>query len=230
MKLKYAKSIKSAFKTTVPVMAGYLFLGITFGLVSKTSGFEWWVPVLMSVLIYSGALEFAAVPVLSAAFDPIGAFLLGITLSARHLFYGIPMLRKYENIGKMKPFLIFGLTDETFSILSATEIPDRETQKPFYFFVTLFNFAYWNLGTIAGTMLGTAVKIDLSGLDFALTALFTVLFIEQIRSKTGLKSGIVGLASAVLALLIFEKSFFVIASMLIIITVLIAGKGVIDGE
>lgn len=230
MKTDFNKVIKESFKITVPVMAGYVFLGITFGLVTETSGFSWWIPILMSTVIFSGALEFAAVPILSAAFDPFGAFILGITLSARHLFYGIPMLKKYENTGKAKPFLIFGLTDETFSILSTKDVRKEINPKQFYLFVTLFDFLYWNIGTAFGALLGNVLTVDLQGLDFVLTALFIVLFLEQIKTKTGLISGFAGLIISALTLTLFGSSSFVIIAMLFIIVILIAGRRIISHE
>lgn len=227
---RYSKSLKTALHMTLPVLAGYVFLGITFGLLTQSKGYVWWLPIVMSLVIYSGALEFAAIPILSAAFDPISAFVLGVTLSARHLFYGISMLKKYENTGKLKPFLIFGLTDETFSILSTARLNDDTNKKQVYVFVTLFDYIYWAAGTAIGAVLGSAVKIDLQGLDFVLTALFVVLFIDQLKSKTGLKSGVIGLIGSIAALILFDSSLFVIISMVFIITVLILGRRVIDRE
>jgi len=224
------REIKLAFQMTLPVLAGYVFLGITFGLLTLNSGLDWWLPIVMSLVIYSGALEFAAIPILTSTFDPISAVLLGITLSARHLFYGIPMLKKYDGVGKSKPFLIFGLTDETFSILSTATLPCDVNSKKLYLLVTLFDYLYWVSGTAMGALLGNAVKIDLQGLEFVLTALFVVLFIEQIKNKSGLKSGLIGLVGSGLALILFDSSVFVIVSMLFIILVLILGRRIIDRE
>ena len=227
---KRTLTIKNAFRITLPVMAGYVFLGLTFGLLLRASGFEWWVPVVMSAVIYSGALEFAAVPLLSAAFEPISAFVLGILLSARHLFYGIPMLKKFSGTGRAKPFLIFGLTDETFSILSTTDVPEEAEPKAFYFWVTMFDFLYWTLGTALGAVLAEVITIDLQGLDFVLTALFVVLFIEQLKTKEGLKSGLAGLIISAAVLIVFGTSVFVTLSMVLIIITLVGGRRVISRE
>jgi len=221
--------LKIALKHTLPVMAGYLFLGFAFGLLMRTNGFPAWCPVLMSFIIYSGALEFAAVPLLSASFDPIGSFILGLMLSARHLFYGIPMLKKYQNTGIAKPFLIFGLTDETFSVLTTPQEGAKES-TPYYFNVTMFDYLYWNIGTLAGALLGGLITIDLSGLDFALTALFIVLFLEQIKSKTGKVSGGIGIMASVAALLLFGKESMVLISMGLILVALLLGRRVLDHE
>lgn len=224
------KTLGSSLKITLPVMTGYVFLGITLGLVAKSSGLAWWVPVVMSIVIFSGALEFAAIPILCATFDPVGAFILGVTISARHLFYGIPMLKKYDGMGKIKPFLIFGLTDETFSILSSDNLPCQESPKKFFFFVTLFDYLYWNIGTLLGSIIGSAVNVDLEGLDFVLTALFVVLFLEQLKTKTGLKSGLVGFGASVIALIIFGAAKFVLFAMAIMVLILIFGRRIIDHE
>ncbi len=229
MKKRFGKDFYYALRMTLPVMAGYVFLGMTFGLLAKSEGFAWWVPVLMSLVIYSGALEFAAVP-LMGSFDPIGALLLGIMLSARHLFYGIPMLKKYEGTKMAKPFLIFGLTDETFSILSTAEPEDGVNPSKFYVLVTLLDYIYWVSGTLVGAILGTAINLNLEGLDFVLTALFVVLFIEQMKTKSGILSGIVGVAASAVSLIAFGKTYFIVISMAMIASVLFAGKKVIDRE
>lgn len=224
------KNVASAFRLTLPVMAGYVFLGFAFGLLMRTKGFALWIPIVMSAAIYSGALEFAAVPVLSAAFDPLGSFFLGFLLSIRHLFYGIPMLKRYAKTGKSKPFLIFGLTDETFSILSTTAVPDGVQPTAFYFFVTLLDFLYWVSGTALGAAFGEIVTFNVDGLDFALTALFVVLFIEQISRKEGLKSGFIGLLASTAVRTLFGSEYFVLVSMAVILVILLAGKKVIVRE
>lgn len=222
--------VKRVFQITVPVMAGYVFLGFAFGLLMRTNGFSLWVPIVMSIVIYSGALEFAAVPILSAAFNPIGAFFLGLLLSIRHLFYGIPMLKKYNNTGKIKPFLIFGLTDETFSILSTSDYSEEERPKLLFFYITLFNFLYWVSGTALGAVFGSIVSFNVDGLDFALTALFIVLFIEQILKKDGWKSGFIGLAASAAVLALVGNTYFVLVSMIVIVVLLMLGKRVIVHE
>ena len=223
-------SFKKIFVATLPVLAGYVFLGIAFGLVMRTKGFPLWFPPVMSIVIYSGALEFAAVPVLAGAFDPIGALVLGVLISARHLFYGIPMLGKYKGMGAAKPMLIFGLTDETFSILSTVEVPEGVKPKHFYLGVTLLDYLYWNLGTVIGALGGDILGDRAEGLDFALTALFIVLLIEQLKNKAGVISGITGLCATAIVLSFFGSANMVIFSMIIIVVVLVAGRKVIEHE
>lgn len=224
------KYLKKAFIRTLPVLAGYVFLGFAFGLLMRTKGFSVWIPVVMSILIYSGALEFAAVPMLTEAFDPFGAFIIGITLSARHLFYGIPMLKKYSGTGLSKLFLIFGLTDETFSLLSASEVPEGLEPKPWYISVTALNFSYWVGGSTLGAVAGGFIRFGADGLDFALTALFVVLFLEQLGSREGKISGFLGLLASAAVLALFGSRYFVLISMGAILVLLIAGKKVIGRD
>ena len=221
------KLFRELFKYTLPVMAGYIFLGIAFGLLMRQKGFPIYYPVLMSLIIYSGALEFAAVPVLSAPFDPIGSFILGLMLSARHLFYGLPMLQKYKNSGKSKGFLIFGLTDEAFSILSTIEVPEGIKPKHFYVGVSALNYSYWNIGTLLGALLGSMLSFNLKGLDFTLTALFVVLFVEQLKDKAGVISGFIGLIAAASVLALFGSEKMVIISMAVIMLALMLCKPIL---
>lgn len=205
-------------------MTGYIFLGIAFGLLMRQKGFPIYYPLLMSLIIYSGALEFAAVPILSAPFDPIGSFLLGLMLSARHLFYGLPMLSKYQKTGKSKLFLIFGLTDESFSILSTMSVPEGIKPKHFYVGVSALNYSYWNIGTLLGTLLGSFLSFNLRGLDFTLTALFVVLFVEQLRDRAGLLSGFIGLIATACVLALIGSEKMVIVSMPVILILLMLCK------
>ena len=260
--------LKKAFLKTLPVMAGYLFLGFAFGLLLKTSGYPLWVPVLMSLLIYSGALEFAAAPLLPLPLEPAGSFFLGLFISVRHLFYGIPMLKKYRKAGKFLPFLIFGLTDETFSLLVSEEDPEEvdsntagvmagseaagntagsETSSdtagdisvsditagtsgsvssvlPYYVLVTLLDYSYWVLGTLFGAAAGHLIPLDLTGLDFSLTALFLVLFLEQMKNKTAVKSGLTGFLVSGAVLFLFGQSRMVLFSMVFLLILLCMGR------
>ena len=211
-------------------MAGYIFLGFAFGLLVRTAGFPLWVPILMSIIIYSGALEFAAVPLMTAAFNPLGAFIMGLMVSARHIFYGIPMLKKYSGTKWAKPLLIFGLTDETFSILSSVDVPEGVKPCRFYLGVTLLNFSYWVFGTAFGAVLGNLISFDARGLDFALAALFVVLFIEQIQSREGRISGFAGLIASAAVLVLFGSEVFVLLSMAVILIILFAGRRVISRD
>lgn len=218
-----------AFRDTIPIMAGYVFIGFAFGILMIEEGYPIWCPIVMSILIYSAVLEFAAVPILLLPFDPLGLFFIGVMLNARHLFYGIPLLRRYQKMGKARPFLIFGLTDEVFSIQSAN-MSNPEKNKQYCIFVTMFGYFYWNLGTLLGALSGKLITADLYGLDFALTALFIVMLIEQSKNKSGKLSGITGIILSVFALLVFGKDNMAIASMILILVTLILGRRVFENE
>jgi len=224
------EKIKTIFIYTIPVLAGYVFLGIAFGLLVRTNGYPIWYAVLMSTVMFTGALEFAAIPMIGQPFDPIGCFIFGLMLSARHLFYGIPMLKKYQEMGIAKPFLIFGLSDETFSLLSTVEVPRIVKPKTFYFCITLLHYLYWNIGTFIGALGGELVGDRAQGLDFAITALFLVLFVEQMKNKSGIISGFVGLLGTLLILLCIGSGKMVIVSMIVIVVILVAGRRVIDRD
>ena len=224
------KKFKTIFVYTIPVLAGYIFLGIAFGLLIRTNGYPTWYGVIMSIIMFTGALEFAAIPMIAQPFEPIGSFVFGLLLCARHLFYGIPMLKKYKDTGMAKPFLIFGLTDETFSILSTVDCPDGIKPKTFYVVLTFLNYLYWNIGTLIGGIVGEFVGDKARGLDFAITALFIVLFVEQLKDKQGLLSGFTGLIATAAILMMFGSSKMVIISMIVIIVVLLAGKKAISHE
>jgi len=220
------KSIKILFSYTLPVLAGYLFLGFAFGLLVRTKGFPLWYPSAMSVIIFSGAAEYAAVPLLSQAFDPLGAFFLSLMISLRHLFYGLPMLKKYskDKMGNFRPALIYTLSDETFSIVSTIEPPEGIKPRVFYCGVSFLDFTYWNIGTLLGALAGDLISFNVEGLDFALTALFIVLFLEQLKSKQGVISGFTGFLAATVALITFGPENMVLVAMIVILTVLVLGR------
>ncbi|MDY6034920.1 MAG: AzlC family ABC transporter permease [Bulleidia sp.] len=216
-------TFKHAFIKTIPIMAGYVFLGFAFGLLMRTSGFPIWYPVLMSLFIYSGALQFATIPLVGVAVNPLSALMLGVMISARHLFYGIAMLKRYRHSGSLKYPLIFGLTDETFSVLS-TENQEDEIPSMYYFTVTSLDYLYWNAGTLFGAIAGGVIPFDLAGLDFALTAMFIVLLLEQMKIKQGMISGLTGLVVSGLSLLLFGSGQMVITSMVGIVVALLVER------
>ena len=201
------KALKSAFPHTIPVMIGFIFLGMSYGFLMKSKGFPFLYPVLMSVFIYAGSMQFVAVNLLLSAFNPIYAFVLTLMVNARHLFYGISLLGKYQNTGMKKPYLIFGLTDETFSVNCSTSPPEGIDNKWFMFFVTLLNHIYWVTGTVLGAILGYMIQFNTKGIEFVMTALFVVIFINQWNETKNHRSAITGVVC----------SGFIIPAMILII-------------
>lgn len=223
-----SETFRKAFRQTIPVMAGYVFLSTAFSLLMKNSGYPYWYPIVMSVVIFSGALQFAAVPLLKT-YDPLGSFLLGLMLSLRHLFYGLSMLKKYGNSGRLKWPLAHLLTDEAFSINSTVDVPDDVDETMFYFYISVLNYSYWIIGTIIGMVFGSFITMEIRGLDFTLTALFIVMFIEQCRSREGKISSIIGLLVSAVSLIMFRDNM-VLVSMILIFVILAGFRKVIDHE
>ncbi len=205
-------------------MAGFLVLGMAYGMLMLKNGYgpQW--SVLMSAVAYCGSMQFVAITLLSTAFRPLEALLLSFLVNARHLFYGLSMLHKYKGFGKVKAFLIYTLCDETFSIVSCVTPPEGVEPKYFYLSISLLHYCYWIVGTFIGGMLGNLVTFNTLGLDFALTALFVVLFLEQMRKSENRIFGLIGIAGALAARLAFGAENMVIPALIGILAVLIAGR------
>lgn len=219
---RISRALKCAFPHTIPIFAGFCFLGMTYGIYMKVSGFAFWYPMLMSLVIYGGSLEFVAVSMLLAPYAPMQAFLMTLMIQARHLFYGIALLDKFRGMAWKKPYLIFGMCDETFSINCTAEIPEDVDRGWFYFFVTLLNQIYWVLGATAGGLVGGLIRFNTEGLDFVMTAMFVVIFLEQWRKEKRHDSAAVGMAASVVCLAIFVADNFLIPTMVCILAVLTA--------
>ncbi|NLM75436.1 MAG: branched-chain amino acid ABC transporter permease [Clostridiaceae bacterium] len=217
---KQFKALKAAFPHTIPVMTGYLFLGVAFGILLTSKGYHFIWAIIMSLLIYAGSMQFVAVEILTSIFNPLNAFLITLMVNARHLFYGLSMLTKFRGTGKYKPYLIFGLTDETYSLLCSCEIPDDVDKNQFMFYTTLLNQTYWIVASAAGALLGSVFTFNTEGIDFVMTALFIVIFINQWKSQKNHTPALIGLGGSVLCLLLFGPDNFIIPSMILIIAAL----------
>lgn len=214
--------IKNAFYASVPVMAGYLVLGIGFGMVLRTRGYGIWWALAMSVFIYAGSMQYVAIDLLTGGVSLITAAVTTLAVNARHLFYSISMIDKYRN-QKRKNFLIFTLTDETYSLV-CNEVPNEEDASSYYFYVSLFDYIYWIAGSVVGSVLGSVLPIQTEGVDFALTALFLTVFVEQWMTTKNHLSAIIGVGASVACLLIFGSEKFLIPAMILITCLLLAMK------
>ena len=206
-------ALRAAFPFTIPVMTGYLFLGMTYGVYMVQSGLDFWYPILTSVVVFGGSLEFMIVTLLLSPFNPLQAFAVALMIQARHLFYGITMLDRYRDVGKKKPYMIFGLSDETFSIVCSVDAPGGVSRSWFMFFVTLLDQSYWICGCTLGALFGMLIRFNTLGLDFSMTALFVVIFIEQWRKDRQHISAMIGLGFSVLCLMIFGPDSFLLPAM-----------------
>ena len=221
---KIKQAFKAAFPHTIPVLTGFLVLGIAYGVLMETKGYNALWATLMSAVAFCGSMQFVAITLLTTAFDPLQALLLSFMVNARHLFYGISMLDKYKGLGFARLPLIYTLCDETFSITSCIEPPERVERKYFYLWVSLLDYFYWIAGTFIGGVAGSFITFNTTGLDFALTALFVVLFIEQMLSKEKRLPGILGVVATGVCAVTFGADNLVIPSMIVILIVLIVGR------
>lgn len=194
-------------------MAGFLFLGMTYGIFMKVSGFPLAYSLLASTAIFAGSMQFVLVNLLLGAFDPLQAIIMTLMVNARHIFYGISMLEKYRGTGLKKLYLIFGLCDETFSINCTVDPPDGTDRNLFMLFVTLLNQCYWVIGTLLGGLFGMLITFNTEGLDFCMTAMFVVIFIEQWRKNRNHVPQILGLLLPTVALIIFGANDFMLPAM-----------------
>lgn len=214
------KAFKAAFPYTIPIFAGFWFLGLTYGIYMNVSGFNFIYPMLMSITILAGSMEFVTVNMLLGTFNPIQALVMTLMINARHLFYGISMLDKLKNMGLKKYYIIFGMCDESFSVNYTANIPEGVDKGWFMFFVTLLNHFYWVLGATSGGILGSLIKFNTEGLDFVMTSMFVVIFIEQwLKDKKHINS-LTGLGISIICLKIFGSDNFIVPSMLGIIVML----------
>ncbi len=222
------KQLKRAFIKTLPVMAGYIVLGVGFGIISQRSGYGVWWALAMSAFIYAGSMQYVAISLLSSGASLITTALTTLMVNARHLFYGISMVEKYKGTGKKKPYLIFALTDETYSLVCSEENEDKQERDRYFLFVSLFNQAYWVLGSLLGALIGMSFSFNTAGIEFAMTALFITVFVEQWRSTKKHIPALIGLSASVVCLLIFGADAFLIPSMIVISIALSLGKPLIE--
>ena len=217
------KAFVTAFPFTIPIFAGFWFLGMTYGIYMNVSGFSFWYPMVMSLTIFAGSVEFVAVNLLLGAFNPLQALAMTLMINARHLFYGISMLDRFRGTGLKKIYLIFGMCDETFSINYTAKIPEDVDRGWFMFFVTLLNHFYWVFGATLGGIFGSLITFSTEGLDFVMTAMFVVIFLEQWLKEERHTSSLLGIGISLLCLIAFGADNFIIPAMfgiLIILTLL----------
>lgn len=218
--IKIKSAFKAAFPHTIPIFAGFWFLGMTYGVYMNISGFSFWYPMFMSLTIFAGSAEFVAVNMLLGAFNPLQALAMTLMINARHLFYGISMLDKYRGNGLKDIYLIFGMCDESFSINYTADIPAGIDRGWFMFFVTLLNHCYWFFGATLGGIFGSLIHFNTEGLDFVMTAMFVVIFMEQWMKEKNHISALVGIGISLLCLIAFGSDNFIIPAMVGILGVL----------
>lgn len=210
------QAVRTAFLDTVPVMTGYLFLGFGFGILLNESGYGVLWSLAMSGFIYAGSMQYVAVSLMTGGASLLLTALTTLMVNARHLFYGISMVDAYKGAGRKKPYLIFALTDETYSLVSQNQVPEGISRHGYCFLVSLFDQIYWVAGSVLGSLVGSLIPLNYEGIDFVLTALFVTIFVEQWLSTPNHLPAIIGVVSTVVCLLIFGKDIFLIPSMVLI--------------
>ena len=224
------KTIKAAWVTSLPVLVGYVIMGFGFGIMLLNAGYGVGWAFLMSLSIYAGTLQYVGVSLVAAPASLIMTLLTTIMINGRHLFYSLSMIKKYQGAGKLKPYMIFALTDETYALLSAEYDLPEEEKHSFYFWVSLFNQSYWVLGSVLGSVAGAALPFDTSGVAFSMTALFVAAFTEQWLSGQERISAILGLTITLVSRFIWGREIFLIPAMIILTIVLLALRKYLDPQ
>ena len=222
------KLLKTVFIRTIPIMTGYVVLGIGFGVLLQKAGYSWIWALLMGLTMYSGTMQYVGVDLLSSGASVITTAIMALVVNARYIFYGLPMIDRYKNSGWKKPWLIFGLTDENFALLCSTEPPEGSSDHLYCLLVTIFDHCYWMIGCVLGVLLGAAMKFNTAGIEFVMTALFITVFVDQWRETKNHIPALSGIAVTLICLLIFGKDNFLIPAMLLIVVVLALGRKYIE--
>jgi len=218
------KHFQFAFITTLPVFFGYIFLGIAFGLLLQRGGYNYLWALGISTFVYAGSMQFVLLSFLGTDISLFSVLLMTLSINSRHMFYGLSFIDKFKHMGKAYPYMIFSLSDETYSLLCGTKIPSHLSEKKIYFLIALFDQLYWITGSLIGVVLGEMILFDTQGIDFAMTALFVVIFVEQWLSDSSHIPAIVGLCCGVLSLLLFGPSGFILPALITTIALLIFFK------
>ncbi|MCR4746687.1 MAG: AzlC family ABC transporter permease [Lachnospiraceae bacterium] len=219
------QTIKKAFYKSLPVLAGYIVLGIGFGILLKNAGYGVIWAAAMSIFIYAGSMQYVGVGLLSGGASVLTTIITTITVNARHLFYSISMINKYKNAGKYKPYMIFALTDETYSLLCDGNTPKDTDPNLYRFLVSFFNHCYWVSGSIIGNLIGGILPFSTAGIEFSMTALFIAGFTEQWLTSKDHIPALTGLISTLMCLLLFGRENFLIPAMLLITLLLTIFRG-----
>ena len=214
------KTIRYAFVRSLPIMAGYIVLGLGFGVLLQSKGYGAGWALVMSGLIYAGSMQYVAIDLLAGGASLISAAIMTLMVNARQLFYGISMLERYKDTGAAKPYLIFALTDETYSLVATTPVPDGVDKGWFYLFISMLDHVYWIIGCTFGALFGSLVNFNTKGVDFVMTALFIVIFTDQWLNSKNHIPAITGVICSVICLLLFGPDRFIIPAMLSILTIL----------
>lgn len=214
------KELKFAFKRTIPILLGYVTLGIAFGILLQQAGFGWLWALFISTVVYAGSMQFVMVTFLGGGISLLSVILMTLSVNSRHMFYGISFIEQFKTMGKARPYMIFSLTDETYSLFCGTRIPSSLNEKKVMVLMSSMNQCYWIIGSVLGNLIGNIIPFDTTGIDFAMTALFVVIFTEQWLSADSHIPTFIGLFSGILCLIIFGPGSFVLPSLILAVALL----------
>ena len=224
----YARAFRAAFPFTIPVLTGYLFIGIAFGVMYQEKGYNFLWAILMSVMVYAGSGQYLAVNFFAPGVSLFQVIFLEIMVNIRHVFYGLSLLERFQNMGKKKLYMIFSLTDETYSLLFITKVPKDVDEDKFMFAIALLDQLYWITGSAIGAIAGSLIPFDATGIDFAMTALFVVIFVEQWLTMKNHIPALTGLGAGLICLLIFGADNFILPTMICVMVILLSCRKVIE--
>ena len=214
------KELQFALKRTIPILLGYVTLGTAFGILLQQAGFGWPWALLISAVVYAGSLQFVMVTFLGGGVSLLSVILMTLSINSRHMFYGISFIQRFKAMGKARPYMIFSLTDETYSLLCGTKIPSVLNENRAMLLMSAVNQCYWIIGSVLGNLIGNIIPFDTTGIDFAMTALFVVIFTEQWLAADSHIPTFIGLFSGILCLVIFGPGGFILPSLILAVALL----------
>ena len=223
------KTLKYAAMRTLPVLCGYLFLGIAFGLLLQEDGYDFRWALLISASVYAGSMQFVMLGFLGSGISLLSVALMTLSVNCRHIFYGLSMLSTYKGMGRAFPYMVFSLTDETYSLLISPEpIPSELDEKRARLYISVLDQFYWVLGSVLGAALGQIIPFDMTGIDFAMTALFVVIFVDQWKGAKSHLPALTGGVCAVVSLLLFGTDAFLLPALCATCVLLLAERTAIS--
>lgn len=229
--MKSKKELAFAFLQSVPVMLGYIFLGFGFGLMLQDAGYHFVWAFLISLFVYAGSMQFVLVTLLTGGAGLLYTAVMTLFINGRHIFYGLSFVEKFKQFGKLSPYMIFSLTDETYSVLCSLKVPEGMNEKKISFYIALFNHFYWILGSVIGAVIGQVISFNTAGIDFSMTALFIVIVLNQWMENKDHTPAIIGMITGVLCLLLFGADKFILPALSVsaICLLLFRRKQVVQG-
>ncbi|MCL2717504.1 MAG: AzlC family ABC transporter permease [Lachnospiraceae bacterium] len=224
------KNLRFAFRQTIPVMLGYIFLGTAFGLMLNDAGYHFLWALLISVAVYAGSMQFVMVTLFTGGASLIYTALMTLFINGRHIFYGLSLIEKFKQMGKSYPYMVFSLTDETYSVLCRTKIPEGLNEKKIMFYISLLNHSYWILGSVLGALAGQMITFNTAGIEFSMTALFTAIVVEQWQEKSNRIPVFIGGISSIIFLAILGPDRFIMPALMLSVAAILFMKKVILRE